>query len=98
MQDKAHLWTGTSTHEYDDVDRMHALREEPNGTGQQVDQDPKGAYIQGEAELEGQKKEGYPDFGRGMLKHWAFKEGCTYLRHCFPISPGYSNINDEPIY
>lgn len=26
--------------------------------------------------LEGQKAEGYPEFGRGMRRFWKFKDGC----------------------
>lgn len=32
-----------------------------------------------EEKIEGKKAEGFPDFGREMLKYWAFKEGCAFV-------------------
>ncbi|ORX40856.1 pyridoxal phosphate-dependent transferase [Kockovaella imperatae] len=69
LRDKAHLWTGSETSEFfEDSAKYH----NPNAAVQDS---------ASEVIIAGQKVEGYPDFGHGMLKFWLFPRELTYLNN-----------------
>ncbi|KAI9633417.1 pyridoxal phosphate-dependent transferase [Dioszegia hungarica] len=94
VRDKADVWTGSSTKEYDDVERHHAEQKSHGTTGEQ-------ARNGTASELEGQRKEGYPDFGHNMLKYWAFKDGYlnfnngSYGSPPLPVLRAIRSLSDE---
>jgi hypothetical protein len=76
LKEKAHIWTGATTDEYDEVDEHHAAA----GAGAaQLDLGGLESHAAADADegvLVGQVVEGMPEFGHGMLKYWQFREGC----------------------
>ena len=76
-RDKASVWTGTDTAEYDEIDRHHAFR---NLLGTNHDRVNGPADESGdESHIEGKRMKGFPDFGRNMLKFWKLHPDCTYV-------------------
>ena len=66
MRDKAHLWAKPEQSWYmAEVDEFHG--------GVAGQPEPK------TVEIFGQRIEGYPDFGHGMLKHWRFVKDCESM-------------------
>ena len=68
--DKASVWTGTETTEYDEIDRHHAFRNLLGGPANGIGD---------EREIDGKRMKGFPDFGHEMLKYWKLHPKCTYL-------------------
>ena len=78
MKEKAHVWTGMETNEYDEVERHRALDSLPAYKKGPADSPDIG--IDGdESKILGKTMEGYPDFGHSMKKFWKFDRDCAYL-------------------
>jgi len=79
VKDKAAVWMGTNTEEYDGVDRYRALQTMP---GVQQDraavdgQEDDEAQDGDESKIEGKTMEGFPDFGNNMRQYWKFDDKC----------------------
>ena len=81
LRDKAHLWTGMDTTEYDEVEQHRALATLPGAPQGNPAASPDEIGLDGEeAKLLGRTKDGYPEFGHGMLKYWKFDKDCECLQ------------------
>ena len=79
MKEKAHLWIGKSTTEYDEVERHRALATLPGTPHGHPAKSPDEIGLDGdESKIVGKTAEGLPDFGHNMLQHFRSHKGCTY--------------------
>ncbi|ORY28005.1 pyridoxal phosphate-dependent transferase [Naematelia encephala] len=83
VKEKAILWVGANTIEYDEVDRHRALQEEPaiNGLAVQTGSVKSPLEDADESQIVGKIMDGYPEFGHGMLKYWKFAPGYVNMNH-----------------
>ena len=79
MKDKASVWMGADTTQYDDVDRYHALETMPGVENGRLAASSEEYQIYGdESKIEGKIMKGFPDFGHNMRQYWMFdKKGVT---------------------
>jgi len=77
MKEKAHLWVGKSTTEYDEVERHRALAELGGTPHGHPAKSPDEIGLDGdESKIVGKTAEGFPDFGHNMLQYFRFNKGC----------------------
>jgi len=78
MKEKAHLWVGKSTTEFDEVERHRALATLPGTPHGHPAKSPDEIGLDGdESKIIGKTAEGFPDFGHNMLQYFRFNKGCT---------------------
>lgn len=82
------MWLSASTAEYDEVDQSRTDSKQAEAQSAPVESPailsgPESAPDeQDDAPVAGQTMEGFPEFGKNMLKYWNFREGCESKRHC----------------
>ncbi|EIW69330.1 hypothetical protein TREMEDRAFT_43923 [Tremella mesenterica DSM 1558] len=75
VKERADQWTGKDTTEFDEIEHHLAIRAEPGIRDEKSQSDFKPTGVKGKT------KEGFPDFGRNMLKYWGFQPGYVNLNH-----------------
>jgi hypothetical protein len=76
LKEKAHVWTGLETTEFDEVERRRALDSMP-GYKQGPATCPDETWMDGdESKILGKTMEGFPEFGHAMRKFWKFDKDC----------------------
>ena len=92
LEDRAQVWTGLDTTEFDEVERHRAVSDMP---GRRDGRARTPEIFDGDGDeslLEGRTMEGFPDFGREMRKYWAFDENCAYRFRSTLLTPDV-NLN-----
>ncbi len=98
MTQKASLWIGTQTKEYDEVERQRAIASLASGQQAMDSDDTAKGKVNGEHdEIEGKIVEGFEEFGHNMVKYWGFDKDCELSRGTWRKRCGMSKADDYPL-